>query len=157
MEPAAAEAFRRIPYGIYVLTAGHEAQFEALVVSWVSQVSYSPPLLMVTLRRNRKALPSLRETGLFSLSLLRKEQAALVSRLKGPRPDPGPSIYAGGDRRGWPPVVEGCQAYWRCKLLSTQEAGDHVLCLGEVESAAPGPEGSALTTLDYGKTYIGQF
>jgi hypothetical protein len=37
------------------------------------------------------------------------------------------------------------------------EAGDHFLFLGEAESVARGKEGMPLTTLDLGKTYIGQF
>ena len=151
-----AEAFRQIPYGIYVLTARRGAEFHSLIVSWVSQVSYSPPLLMVAVRRNRRALPALRESGVFSLSLLKGEQKGLVSRVKQSPPEPGSSIYApaGGPDRA--PVLKSCQASWQCSLLSTVEAGDHILCLGEVRAAFAEPDGEPLTTLEYGKTYIGQ-
>lgn len=68
MDRQMAEAFRWIPYGIYVLTTRRGADSRAMIVSWVSQVSYSPPLLMVALRQNRPALPAIQESGAFSLS-----------------------------------------------------------------------------------------
>jgi flavin reductase (DIM6/NTAB) family NADH-FMN oxidoreductase RutF len=82
MDQQMAEAFRWIPYGIYVLTTQRGAESRAMIISWVSQVSYSPPLLMVALHQNRPALPVIRETGAFSLSLLSRDQKALVDRLK---------------------------------------------------------------------------
>ncbi len=150
------ETLRSIPYGIYVLTARRGAEVEAVVVSWVSQVSYSPPLLMVALRRNRKALPVIRESRRFSLSLLKKEQRNLVTRLKLRPGEPFPSDIFGGLDSGECPLVKDCLASWQCRLISLVEPGDHVLCIGEVQSAS-GNEGTALTTMDYGKTYIGEF
>lgn len=43
MDPKMAEAFRFVPYGIYVLTTLREGKLRAMIVSWVSQVSYHPP------------------------------------------------------------------------------------------------------------------
>lgn len=151
------EAFRLIPYGIYVLTARRGAELEAVVVSWVSQVSYSPPLLMVALRRNRKALPVIRESGLFSLSLLKKEQRDLLPRLKLRPGESFPADIFEGMNSGECPAVKGCLASWHCRLTSLVEPGDHILCIGEVQSASLHCEGKALTTADYGKTYIGEF
>ena len=108
MDPAMAEAFRQIPYGIYVLIAQKGKDLHALIVSWVSQVSYSPPMLMVALRLNRKALPALRETGLFSLSLFKKDQKPLVARFKESPPEAEPSIYAGEGGPDLPPILKGC-------------------------------------------------
>jgi flavin reductase (DIM6/NTAB) family NADH-FMN oxidoreductase RutF len=152
-----AEAFRQIPYGIYVLIARKGKDIHSLIVSWVSQVSHSPPMLMVALRRNRKALPALRETGFFSVSLFKKEQKPLVARFKESSPEAEPSIYAFEGGPDLPPILKGCHTSWQCRLVSTVEAGDHILCLGEVRSAFSIREGEPLTTLEYGKTYIGQF
>ena len=43
MDPQTAEAFRHIPYGIYVLATKRHEQTWAMIASWVSQISYSPP------------------------------------------------------------------------------------------------------------------
>ena len=157
MGPQMAEAFRSIPYGVYLLTARKGPDTFPVIVSWVSQVSFSPPRLMVALRHNRKVIPAIRETQFFSLSLLAREQKALVSRFKDPPLQTGcGDLWREGNSSG-APVLKDCLAAWRCRLVSTVEAGDHFLFLGEVESAARGKEGLPLTTLDLGKTYIGQF
>ncbi|HYB21238.1 MAG TPA: flavin reductase family protein [Thermodesulfobacteriota bacterium] len=157
METQIPEAFRYIPYGIYVLTTKRGTDLYRMIVSWVSQVSYSPPLLAVALRRNRRALPAILESGLFSLSLLKKNQKPLVSRFKDSPPGPDFSIFLEENGKRALPSFEGCLASWECRLTSSVEAGDHILCIGEVQSASLQGGEDPLTTLDYGKTYIGQF
>jgi flavin reductase (DIM6/NTAB) family NADH-FMN oxidoreductase RutF len=152
-----AETFRSMPYGVYLLTARQGAILHTVIVSWVSQVSFSPPRLMVALRHNRRAIPAIRESQAFSLSLLSREQKPLVTRLKGPSlTAPSTEFWDSGDPSR-APVLRDCLAGWICRLFSTVEAGDHVLFLGEVDSVAETRGGLPLTTLDLGKTYIGEF
>jgi flavin reductase (DIM6/NTAB) family NADH-FMN oxidoreductase RutF len=157
LDSQTAAAFRAIPYGVYLLTARQETLLHTVIVSWVSQVSFSPPRLMVALRHNRRAIPAIRESQAFSLSLLSREQKALVARLKEPLlATPSADLWEAEDSSR-APILKGCLAGWRCRLCSTAEAGDHILFLGEVESAFAGREEVPLTTLDLGKTYIGEF
>ncbi len=151
-----AEAFRSIPYGVYLLTARKGPDLFPVIVSWVSQVSFSPPRLMVALRHNRKIIPAIREVGFFSLSLLSREQKALVARFKDPNLQAGSGDLWEEEHSSRAPLLKGCLAGWKCRLFSTVEAGDHFLFLAEVESVSGGKDGLPLTTLDLGKTYIGQ-
>ncbi len=154
MDSQMAQAFRSIPYGVYILTTRQEGQVFGMVVSWVSQVSYSPPLLMVALRQNRKAIPAIKETALFSLSLLQAGQESYIPRIKtATDPQTFPFIDAG---TGSAPFVREALASFSCRLFTTMETGDHVLMIGEVLSASVSPGGKALSTPDYGKTYIGK-
>ena len=157
MDAKMAETFRSIPYGVYLLTAGQGAALHTVIVSWVSQVSFSPPRLMVALRHNRGVIPAIRESRVFSLSLLSVSQRTLMARLKGPL-SPGQSAeFFDEEDSSRPPVLRGCLAGWRCRFFSEVEAGDHFLFLGEVESVSPSRQGLPLTTLDLGKTYLGEF
>jgi flavin reductase (DIM6/NTAB) family NADH-FMN oxidoreductase RutF len=156
LDPQMAEAFRSIPYGVYLLTARQGPDLFPVVVSWVSQVSFSPPRLMVALHHSRKIIPAIREGRFFSLSLLSRQQRDLVARFKGPPFQAGHGDLWEEGNSGGAPILKDCLAAWRCRLVSTLEAGDHFLFLGEVESIARGKEGLPLTTLDLGKTYIGQ-
>jgi len=156
MDPQMAEAFRRIPYGIYVLTTQPGAESSAMIVSWVSQVSYSPPLLMVALRRNRPALPAILESDTFSLSLLSRDQKPFVDYLKKPTFQHQLSGLFGQTNQKGAPIIKEAIAIWECRLFSRMEAGDHILLIGEVRSTMVNPEGKPLTTAEYGKTYIGQ-
>jgi flavin reductase (DIM6/NTAB) family NADH-FMN oxidoreductase RutF len=157
LEAETVAAFRSIPYGVYLLTARQGDVLHAVIVSWVSQVSFSPPRLMVAIRHNRRVIPAIREAQSFSLSLLAREQKALVALLKGPSlPAQSAEFWEAGDSSR-APVLRDCLAGWRCRLFSAVEAGDHFLFLGEVESISGSREGLPLTTLDLGKTYIGEF
>ena len=156
MDPQMAEAFRLIPYGIYVLATRRGTDPCAMIVSWVSQVSYSPPLLLVALRRSRYALPLIRETGHFSLSLLRSDQKSWVARFKTPLPRDLFQDFFYETVEKAAPVSRKALASWECRVVSIQEAGDHMLIIGDVQSATAGREGEPLTTAVYGKTYIGQ-
>ena len=156
MDSRMAQAFRFMPYGVYLLTARKGSDLFPVVVSWVSQVSFSPPRLMAALRHNRRAIPAIRESGLFSLSLLSRTQKPLVSRLKAPDLQKGEGDLWEQTESSRAPILRDCLAGWRCRLFSTVEAGDHFLFLGEVESVFTAKEGFPLTTQDLGSTYIGQ-
>jgi len=156
MDRQMAEAFRWIPYGIYILTTRQGTESRGMIVSWVSQVSYSPPLLMVALRRNRPALPTIQESGAFSLSLLSRDQKPLVENFKEPAsPIQSSDLFRPLSQKG-PPIIKGACVSWECRLFSQREVGDHVLIIGEVLSTLVNPEREPLTTAEYGKTYIGQ-
>ena len=156
MDRQMAEAFRGIPYGIYILTTRRGTESSGMIVSWVSQVSYSPPLLMVALRRNRPALPTIQESGAFSLSLLSRDQKPLVENFKEPAsPIQSSDLFRPLSQKG-PPIIKGACVSWECRLFSQREVGDHVLIIGEVLSTLVNPEREPLTTAEYGKTYIGQ-
>jgi flavin reductase (DIM6/NTAB) family NADH-FMN oxidoreductase RutF len=155
MNPQIAQAFRHIPYGIYVLATKRSGQTWAMIVSWVSQVSYSPPLLLVALRHNRPAITVIQEGGLFSLGLLKREQKQFVPLCKNPISQPTIQEFFIDNREGVP-YYKYALASWVCRVWSSFPAGDHVLFIGEVQSALSNQEGEPLTTAEYGKTYIGQ-
>jgi len=157
MEPSLLEAFLQIPYGIYVLATSDPAGPRAMVVSWVSQVSYSPPLLMAALRKNRPALPALLGRNLFSLNLLKEEQAAWVDRFKHPHPADDLRGYfeqVRGDAQEFYRLKDG-QAFFACRVVSKFDPGDHLLVVAEA-LAASAAKGRPLITSACGKGYSGR-
>ena len=46
-------AFGKMTYGIYVLTSCHQQVINAMIASWVSQVSYAPPQIMAAVHAHR--------------------------------------------------------------------------------------------------------
>ena len=45
------DALRMMPYGFYAFTTKHGDDVNAMVVNWVSQVSYTPRLIAVGLQK----------------------------------------------------------------------------------------------------------
>ena len=51
MDPEARKtALRMISHGLYLLTVQHQGRYNASTVSWLSQASLDPPLVMVGVR-----------------------------------------------------------------------------------------------------------
>jgi flavin reductase (DIM6/NTAB) family NADH-FMN oxidoreductase RutF len=157
MEPSILEAFLQIPYGIFVLATADPAGPRAMVVSWVSQASSSPPLLAVALRKNRPAVPAILNGNLFSLNLLEENQVAWVDRFKNPRP-------AEDLRACFEQICAGSQEFYRlkdglaffaCRVVSKLDPGDHLLFVAEAIAASAG-KGGPLITSACGKSYVGR-
>ena len=68
-------ALRMIPYGIYVMTAKDgDGSIAAATVNWVTQTSFSPPLIVVGVKADSGALNAVSETRAFALNMLGKGQ-----------------------------------------------------------------------------------
>ena len=78
--------FGKLTYGIYVLTTAFEETINGMIASWVSQVSYDPPLISVAVHPNRYSHQLIGQSRCFALHVLAKERAELLKRFKGPAP-----------------------------------------------------------------------
>ena len=104
-----------------------------MVVSWVSQVSYAPPLLMVAIRKNRPAIPVILDRNLFSLNLLKEDQDDWVDRFKNPPPAEDLRDYfeqISSDSQEFYRLKDGL-AFFACRVISKIDPGDHLLFVAE--------------------------
>ena len=67
MEDKWQEAFGLMTYGIYILTTSHNDIINGMIASWVSQVSYDPPMVSVAVHPNRYSHGLIRDSGRFAL------------------------------------------------------------------------------------------
>jgi flavin reductase (DIM6/NTAB) family NADH-FMN oxidoreductase RutF len=67
-------ALRMIPYGLYVMTAENDGEVAAATVNWVTQTSFSPPLVAVGVKTDSGAYGLSRAAGHFALNILGKGQ-----------------------------------------------------------------------------------
>jgi len=54
---------RLISHGVYVLTSRSAGRYGAATVTWVSQASFKPPLVMAAIRRDSNVFKCLAESG----------------------------------------------------------------------------------------------
>jgi flavin reductase (DIM6/NTAB) family NADH-FMN oxidoreductase RutF len=150
------QALGTMTYGVYVLTTVSDDRINGMVASWVSQVSYEPPLIAVAVHPNRFSHRLIEEGGLFTLHILGKDQKKLAARFMGSDPD---LKFAGID---WQPgqtgcpVLKACAAYFECRLTTHIQPGNHTVFIGEVVAAQKLADVGPLTTLDYRGQYIGK-
>jgi flavin reductase (DIM6/NTAB) family NADH-FMN oxidoreductase RutF len=140
---------RLIANGLFVLTArSAEGELGAATVSWVSQASFDPPLIMVALRRGSAVHDCLAEGGTATLHVLARDQQDVAraffagttveeTRINGQPFQPGangsPELEEVGNR---------ISCRWQCTLPS---GGDHDVVLLAVEAVQQGPAIEPLT------------
>ncbi len=150
-------ALRMMSYGVYILTSGKDGLLCASTVTWVSQASFSPPMISVCIKKDSLSYSVVKERGLFVLHLLssgQKDYAAGFFR---------PTQHTGNKLNGQPfemteeelPVLTDPPAYLVCRVVDRFNMGDHPLFLAEVESAVVRYEAEPLELRKAGWSYGG--
>ena len=73
-----ARALSRVPSGLFVLTAGAGEQATGMLASWVQQVGFEPPTVMVALKKGRAIEELVRREGVFCLAVLDEQSKPLM-------------------------------------------------------------------------------
>ena len=149
-------AFGKMTYGIYVLTSCHQQVINAMIASWVSQVSYAPPQIMAAVHTHRYTHQLVEKGGSFALHVLARSQKDLLSRFKGTDPKAKFSDLNWTAGKTGCPILSDCLAYLECEIEANYRPGNHTLFIGKVIDAGVLAEGSPLTTGEYEGVYLGK-
>src|SRR2546428_12129286 len=75
------KTLRMLSNGVYVLTARSEDRYGAATVTWVSQVSFKPPLIMAAVRRQSNVFKCLAESRVAALHIAGDGQQDIARRV----------------------------------------------------------------------------
>jgi flavin reductase (DIM6/NTAB) family NADH-FMN oxidoreductase RutF len=148
--------FGKLTYGIYVLTTAFEETINGMIASWVSQVSYDPPLISVAVHPNRYSHQLIGQSRCFALHVLAKERAELLKRFKGPDPMAKFKEIEWSRGRTGSPILRDCIAWLECEVVASIEPGNHTVFIGKVIDAKMVMDKSVMSTADYDGVYIGR-
>lgn len=80
-EAAKKHALRLVPYGLYLAGARHADDSKTVsLVSWFTQASFKPPLVVVGMHKESSAYRAVQETGVLSLNLIGADQEEILKR-----------------------------------------------------------------------------
>lgn len=110
---------------------------DALAVAWIGIASGRPPSLAMALRKTRRTLELIRETGEFTVNIPRASQADVVDYF---------GIASGRDTdkfddTGWTlqpsalvsaPLIAECPYNLECRVTHEVDIGDYALVIGEI-------------------------
>ncbi|RJX19245.1 MAG: flavin reductase family protein [Ammonifex sp.] len=129
-------ALRQLPWPVTLIGSYYNGRHNLMTASWVSQVSSSPPLVMLSISPERLTFELLTASGEFVLSILSAEQVRIAQfcgnqsgrRVKkvevlGIRTAPGNLVKV--------PILPDCIANIECRVINAFPAGDHVLFIAE--------------------------
>ena len=157
-EDAKKTALRMIPYGMYVLTTKSGDEVGAATVNWVTQTSFSPPLIAVGVKTDSSAHQHIKDTGQFAVNVIADDQINMAFTFFKTNPREGDSIggeqFEAGPETGCPLLLSS-PAWWECKLAGEVAQGDHTLFVGEVLEAGVREEKPAILMRDHNLNYGG--
>ncbi len=134
-------ALGRFLTGVAVMTTDVDGTPHGMTANAVSSVSLTPPLVLVCVERTAHMADAVAAAGVFALSFLAEDQAALSDRFADPSRGEGEVEFDGvafvtastGAR-----VLAGATGFVDCTVHSITEAGDHLIVVGEVVGLGTG-------------------
>ena len=159
-EAAKKTALRMIPYGMYVLTARSKDGKNAAAgtVNWMTQASFQPPLVVVGVKNDSSLHPMVKESGVFAVNVIGKEQKNMAFTFFKSPPVQGNTIggepFEHGKHSGCV-LLTNSPAWWECKVVSEVNKGDHTIFVGEVVEAGVRKQDQTILMRDHGLNYGG--
>lgn len=132
---ALARGLARLPSGLYVLTAGRGTAATGMLASWVQQVGFEPPTVMVALKRGRPIEALVRSDGVFCLAVLDDDSKTLLGHFARGF-EPGQPAFAGvatADSAVGVPYPTAAHAHLACRVRAVAlDWCDHTVIAAEV-------------------------
>jgi flavin reductase (DIM6/NTAB) family NADH-FMN oxidoreductase RutF len=132
-----AAAIGRLPSGCSILTVAHGDRRTGILLSWIQQAAFEPPLITVCIKNGRCALELIESAGRFLLNVVGDEPAAMFKHFGrgfGPEDDAFHGLVVEPTEFG--PSIAECIAHLGCRVVNRVACGDHTLFVAEVVKAA---------------------
>ena len=132
-------ALRLVPYGLYLAGSRHADGHRAVsMVSWFTQASFEPPLVVLGMHKEGESLKGVKETGVLSLNIVGSGQKELLKpffkHVEVKDGKAGPLDVEEGPATGCP-LLPALPASLELRSRHVLEMGDHATVLFEVVGA----------------------
>jgi flavin reductase (DIM6/NTAB) family NADH-FMN oxidoreductase RutF len=127
-----------VPTGVSVVTVRSGDKINGMTAAWVTQVSFKPAMIAVSIAPQRYTHGLIKESGYFCINALPMESIDVVKHFgfkSGRKTDKFKGMRYTNALKG-SPVLESAYAYAECEVVHTYEAGDHTLFIGSVIDSA---------------------
>jgi flavin reductase (DIM6/NTAB) family NADH-FMN oxidoreductase RutF len=151
------QVLRTFTYGLYAVSCADEGEVNAFTANWLSQASFDPPLLMVSVENASRSLPMILHSHIFTVNVLRSGGRDLAGKL-GKSAIQHPDKLLGVDYQlgaNGCPILHEALAWIACEVRHTTPAGDSTVIVAEVVDTGMLAEGQALTMAEAGFRHAG--
>ncbi|HAG16767.1 MAG TPA: High molecular weight rubredoxin [Bacteroidales bacterium] len=130
------EAFFKLSYGLYVVSAKSKNKINGYIANTVFQVTAEPPQLGISCSKDNFSTKLIEESGFFAVSVLHKnanqDVISTMGYKSGKEVDKFKNFKFTEGQTGIPILTEGCMAWFECKVTQKFDVGTHLLFIGEV-------------------------
>ena len=128
---------RMLSNGIYVMTSAAGPARGVATITWLSQASFKPPLVMAAVRPNSNLFKCLVDSGVAAVHILDCDEKHLAQRFFAPTKVIDDTLngepFVPGLTRA--PILENAGAYFECVVRQIVTLGDHAVVIMEVIDA----------------------
>lgn len=138
-EDAKRRVLRRIPYGMYVMTAAAGGRATGSTLTWLSQCSFHPPLVMVGVQTSSRMREALEESGAIAVHFLGEGQEEIARRFFRPPLEDEERLHGIAWKPGaatGAPVLSDLPACFEARVMDRIDRGDHTVYVCEVVGAS---------------------
>lgn len=123
------------PTGVTIITSRAGEEIHGMTVSDFSGASLSPPLVLVCASKTSVTTGVIEKGQCFGVNILRAHQSELSNRFASKKDEfkrfEGVGYHSA---QTGAPLLDDALVNLDCRLVATHDAGDHVLCVGEIDS-----------------------
>jgi len=151
------QVLRLFTYGLYAVTVAEGERRNAFTANWLTQVSFDPPLIAISVENDSASLPMIQRTGRFVINVYRADQRELAGHL-GHSLLTHPDKLAGlsfAETPSGAPYLPETLAYVECVVESMTPAGDSSVIIAHVVDAGQNGGGEPLTMKAAGFRHAG--
>jgi len=131
---------------IAIITARNNGHVSGFIASWITQVSFVPPLVMVAMNPLHYTYELVKNSNAFAINILRADQAGLVDlfgKSSGRKVEKfAETLFELGSTGS--PILKDCLAFMDCSVKWSKEAGDHIVVVGSIVDAGIISDGDTL-------------
>jgi flavin reductase (DIM6/NTAB) family NADH-FMN oxidoreductase RutF len=157
-DKAKSDLLHKLPYGLYVLTSAAGGERGGMLVTWVTQASFDPPLVAVAVMNTAHTTGVMKESGTFALNFMsdeqRKEAGAFGKKFAKVGDKFADHPFHPGAATG-SPILEDALGYLECRITGWLPGGDHDVALAEIIDAQLKGDSALMTTTSSGMSYAG--
>jgi flavin reductase (DIM6/NTAB) family NADH-FMN oxidoreductase RutF len=122
------------PSGVTIVTSRAGEQIHGMTVSDFSGVSIDPPLAVVCAAKSSVTTGLIEEGQCFGVNVLRQDQFVLSNKFASKKDEfkrfEGVETF---EATTGAPLIRDALVNLDCRVVAIHDAGDHVLCVGEIE------------------------
>ncbi len=165
-------ALLKLSYGVHVIgSRAADGTLNAMLADWVTQVSFSPRLVLVAIENDARTLRFIKETGVYSVNLLHEKDGLEIARavvmpsearkIRGRSKAMSATVYdklatiPHGIHQNGCPILDRALGWITCDLYELHVVGDHTLVVGRVTDGDVVREGDMLIERELGWEYGG--
>jgi len=129
------QLFKQISQGVYVIGVSDGMRQNAFTAAWVMQASFKPALLAISINPQSYSYQILQAGGICSVNVLSHKQMELAEHFGQSAADKMAGHQWQSAETG-APILSESLAYFDCKVSHYTEAGDHIIAVCTVVTAA---------------------